>query len=130
MTYHKKREEWTLLNYTLHDLEGDIMTYSQAQLASSSKQIGDFSSKSNVIPFTPSAFYEYCHMFGHTTFECGFVNNNMYGDSMIGNCSYVGGPLQPRQPNNPFSNTYNQGWMNYLKKTVMRLSSVVNISLK
>ena len=78
MTYHKKREEWTLLDYTLHDLEGDIVTYSQAQLASSLKQIDDFSSKSNAIPFTPSAFCEYCYMHGHTTFECGFKNNNMY----------------------------------------------------
>lgn len=49
-------------------------------------------------------------MFRHTTFECGFVNNNVYGDSMIENCSYGGGPFQPRHP---FSNTYNQEWMNY-----------------
>ena len=96
MTYHKKREEWTLLDYTLHDIKGDRVTSSQAQLASSSKKIGDFSSKNNVIPFNPSAFYEYCHMLGYTTFECGFRNNNIYGDSLFESCSYGGGLLQPR----------------------------------
>ena len=107
MTYHKKREEWTLLDYTLHDLEGDIVTYSQAQLASSLKKISDFSSMSNAIPFTPRALYEYCHIFGHNIFECGFRNNNIYRDRVFESYGYGGGPFQPRQPYNTFSNTYN-----------------------
>ena len=53
-------------------------------------------------------------MLGHTTFEYGFRNSNMYRDSLFESYSYGGGSLQPKQPNNPFSNTYNQGWMNYL----------------
>ena len=77
----------------MHDWEVDIVTSLQAQLATLFKKIMDLASRDNVVPPTFSFSYEYYYMFRHTTFECGFVNNNVYGGSIFESCSYDGGPF-------------------------------------
>ena len=55
----------------------DMVTSLQAQIASFSKQLGDLSCKTPILPSSSQLSCEHCHMLGHLSNDCTMMNYGM-----------------------------------------------------